>query len=360
MKKIWQEIIKFLNTKPDAKVALAENKRSFQMILIFGLLDCLLMILTEYYLHGRIRLNAAVGAGSFIFVILYSSLRWKEIKENMTWALEVLIFLFIFLVSYVDCSMHPDSAVFITPVIMILLPPMIFDKPWKLLVILGVNCAFALVICRYAAAGDVWEENLTRLISAGFLSAVNSCWTAYSRILSVEMRKSTQVIAEHDHLTGVYNRGGGTFLIRSSVERQESGMFMIVDIDNFKNVNDTYGHQKGDEILRKAAETLRNSFKSSDIVMRMGGDEFIIYAVGMVDYTVCETRLERMSKALHNIWISEKDGSFVTASIGAVINDGSYPTYDSLYETADRYLYQSKEKGKDCFTLLGKSYNRKN
>jgi diguanylate cyclase (GGDEF)-like protein len=90
--------------------------------------------------------------------------------------------------------------------------------------------------------------------------------------------------------------------------------------------------------------------------MRMGGDEFIIYAAGMVDYEVSRRRLEHLNQAIHKVMVSEKDGVYVTVSVGGAINDGSYPTYESLYKVSDQYLYQTKAKGKDGFSLLGASY----
>lgn len=145
-------------------------------------------------------------------------------------------------------------------------------------------------------------------------------------------------------------------MIRNCVDRQESGTFLIIDVDNFKHVNDAYGHQQGDEVLRRLADTLRMSFKGTDVVMRMGGDEFVVYAVGMVDYTVVCRRLEQLVESVHQIMINEKDQEHVTVSIGGVINDGSYPSYDSLFRMADKYLYKIKEKGKDGFLVHNVSY----
>lgn len=233
---------------------------------------------------------------------------------------------------------------------------MIFDKPWKLLAIVlaaGV-CAFAFNLRVYDEATRA--HNMIRIVSVTFVAGVFTSYFSHARSRSVHMRKSTQVVAEHDPLTGIFNRGGGSMMIRGCVERHESGTFLIIDIDDFKLVNDHYGHQKGDEILKSVAKTLQTSFKKTDIVMRMGGDEFIIYATGMVDYAVTCRRLEQLNEAIRTIIISKKDGNNVTVSIGGAINDGSYPDYETLYKAADQYLYQAKAKGKDGYALLGTSY----
>jgi diguanylate cyclase (GGDEF)-like protein len=90
----------------------------------------------------------------------------------------------------------------------------------------------------------------------------------------------------------------------------------------------------------------------------MGGDEFIIYASGMVDYDVSSRRLEHLNQEIHKVMVSVEDDVYVTVSIGGAINDGSYPSYEDLYKAADRYLYQTKAKGKDGYSLLGTSFKK--
>lgn len=116
-------------------------------------------------------------------------------------------------------------------------------------------------------------------------------------------------------------------------------------------INDNYGHARGDEILKAVADVMRRNFRSTDVVMRMGGDEFIIYATGIQDYNVVVAKLRDVREELHKIRLSDHDDKCVTMSMGCVINLGSYPSYDSMYAVSDKLLYKVKKRGKDDFCV---------
>ena len=179
----------------------------------------------------------------------------------------------------------------------------------------------------------------------------------HERITFMETSFTATDRADHDALTGIYNRRGGEHLISNYVANGVTGAFMLVDIDNFKHINDDYGHAAGDETLKAIAVALQKNFRETDVVMRMGGDEFIVYAVGMADIHFVTERLERTKASLHMIHPDMSDeGEYVTASIGCVINLGSYPDYDSLSAAADKLLYLVKEEGKDNYKVSSIEY----
>jgi len=133
------------------------------------------------------------------------------------------------------------------------------------------------------------------------------------------------------------------------------GTFIILDIDDFKHVNDTYGHAMGDEVLSAVSMTLSSSFRSSDIVMRMGGDEFIVYAPGLVNYFFIDGKLTQINARMREITCASGRDN-ITVSMGAVINDGTYPTYEALFNEADTLLYEMKQHGKNGFRLQDRTY----
>jgi diguanylate cyclase (GGDEF)-like protein len=134
------------------------------------------------------------------------------------------------------------------------------------------------------------------------------------------------------------------------------GAFAIIDVDDFKHVNDTYGHAAGDEVLKKVAATLQTSFRESDVVMRMGGDEFVVYAVGMADIRNVEGKLEQLKAQMHKIILDDQGRDYVTTSVGCIINLGSYPDYEAISQEADKLLYSVKIEGKDNFKCSDKEY----
>ena len=96
-------------------------------------------------------------------------------------------------------------------------------------------------------------------------------------------REHLEWLSETDRLTGIMNRGGGEEKIRQIIENGEKGMLAILDADHFKSINDTFGHQVGDQVIIAIANCMKSSFRDADVVMRLGGDEFSLFLSGMTD-----------------------------------------------------------------------------
>ncbi len=150
--------------------------------------------------------------------------------------------------------------------------------------------------------------------------------------------------AEHDAMTDLLNRGSFEKIL-AIYEKGDSPFAMIlVDVDIFKSVNDTYGHATGDEILKKVSSLLKSAFRSVDYVGRIGGDEFAIVMVEMTSdlkYTIQE-KITAVNQELSE----PTDGlPAVSLSVGVAFSDRENPG-ESIFKDADKALYQIKEHGK--------------
>ena len=148
--------------------------------------------------------------------------------------------------------------------------------------------------------------------------------------------------AEHDELTDLYNRG---VFERMREELAPASFTMIlVDVDYFKEVNDTYGHDIGDRILRKVASMLQASFRAEDFVCRIGGDEFVILMVntGKSLRPLVENKMKEVNLKLQN---PDDDLPPTSLSIGVAFGDRENPG-DDIYRDADKALYQVKRGGR--------------
>ena len=96
--------------------------------------------------------------------------------------------------------------------------------------------------------------------------------------------KELKILSETDRMTGLYDRVNGERKVNEFLSDGVGGMFFMLDIDNFKSYNDNYGHQIGDRVIITVAETLHRTFRANDITIRLGGDEFGVYAVGIITY----------------------------------------------------------------------------
>jgi len=151
-----------------------------------------------------------------------------------------------------------------------------------------------------------------------------------------------------DELTGLFRRAAFMREVNFLVLHRMPFSFVMIDVDDFKSVNDTYGHNTGDEVLRHIADTFKNMLRSSDIICRMGGDEFAIALYGVVEEREIREITGRITEALEHSDILPEDGQKIRLSMGVRIyhaGDGD-PSFQELYVEADTALYDAKNQGK--------------
>lgn len=153
-----------------------------------------------------------------------------------------------------------------------------------------------------------------------------------------------------DQLTGIYNRRGGERLINNLLNKCLPFAYIMADIDNFKYVNDVYGHSQGDNLLKYVAALLEKSFKKVDVVFRIGGDEFGIFVDGGPDEEIIKNKMEEIIKEytekVNNICPYSKS----SVSFGCIISDCQLQ-YDEIYKLTDELLYQAKSKNGGTYII---------
>lgn len=156
--------------------------------------------------------------------------------------------------------------------------------------------------------------------------------------------------AEHDALTGIWNRATFEQLKDDLSKSLEPLTLLLIDVDNFKGVNDNYGHETGDHALKKVADMLKEQFRSNDYPIRIGGDEF---AVLMVNATPREKAIIRQKLTFINETLQKGTDALppLSLSVGIAFSAAGYS--DDLYRKADAALYRTKENGKCGFTFHG-------
>lgn len=160
-------------------------------------------------------------------------------------------------------------------------------------------------------------------------------------------------LSETDLMTGVNNRGSGEEKIREAMRQEKQGMFLLIDVDKFKSINDDYGHQAGDQALKLIAESLKSVFRESDIVFRLGGDEFAAFAEGVEKEGVGKRILDRFFKKLEAADIPALNGRKVTVSVGAsFFPKTEADSFEAIYQRADKGTYESKKHEGNCYTFV--------
>ncbi len=165
-------------------------------------------------------------------------------------------------------------------------------------------------------------------------------------------------IAIHDSLTKLYNKATTKELIEKYLSESDSdtgnGFLMIIDLDDFTKINDTWGNLYGDSILESAASIIYTNFTSSDIVGRISGDQFMAFCVGHYSTSEASGIANRLLSRTRN-FIELKDKTSLMLSAGIAFSPQDATDFDSLYRNADMALYQAKQNGKNDFALYHKN-----
>lgn len=170
-----------------------------------------------------------------------------------------------------------------------------------------------------------------------------------------EKRLTQELIdkAERDSLTKLYNKIAARSRIQELLQgRKESEEFamLIIDMDNFKQVNDTRGHMFGDVVLTKITSQLQRLFRSEDIIARIGGDEFLVFVRYVSDMKIIQRRAEMVIETFHKVLTEELD-SPLSCSIGIACCPGDGIGYQELFQACDQALYRAKQQGKDQYAF---------
>lgn len=177
-----------------------------------------------------------------------------------------------------------------------------------------------------------------------------------SRVLE-ETKEHFRHAAFHDSLTGLPNRAMFTELLKAEIEssnRRDPNMFAVLflDLDRFKNINDSLGHTHGDLLLVAFAERLERTLRPVDTLARFGGDEFAILITGMVDATDAVRVAQRIQDELSEPFVLDKNSAFATASIGIALSSSGYDRPEDILRDADIAMYRAKENGKARYELF--------
>jgi|GEM_PF-3776066 len=168
--------------------------------------------------------------------------------------------------------------------------------------------------------------------------------SSYGRSVLAIMEDVTESMdAAKDGLTGAYNRKIGEALIAERLQQDDCGAVLLLDIDDFKHINDTQGHIYGDRVLAGLVQAISGLIRTSDVVYRLGGDEFIIFLTGKM-------KMDTARQVAHKIRLliaAQSQSDDVTCSIGIAVAPNHGNSLPELYKHADIALYQAKENGKN-------------
>lgn len=185
------------------------------------------------------------------------------------------------------------------------------------------------------------------LLSAAFLVGVGVLLLTLHQMNAQDRRRLMRK-AEEDSLTGLLNKESTARSITDWLNDERCKglqVLLMVDLDHFKQINDTYGHATGDQVLKKTAQVLRGVFRETDIVGRVGGDEFMVFLKNVGNPEVVQRLMSTVNSRIRAISMDEIPQETLSCCIGAAFYPRHGKDFTLLYENADRALYEAKRAG---------------
>ncbi len=290
----------------------------------------LLCILSFHYY----RKESISTAGSIILCVIF----------------ETVIFSFVILIDGVSSPTAP--AVFMP--IMCVAIPALFVMPFTLAFFLLCIYELIFITCVLTfKAPLIGQYDIFASVTALGCSVIVINLILFLRVRDFEARMKYKLLSIHDALSNVLNKQASTEAVLQFLNAQDgpaSCALLMMDLDDFKTINDTRGHYMGDQVLKCFGNILLQTFRSTDVIGRFGGDEFLVFLKGICTPELLEEKCRAVQQQLAK-QIQENYGFTAGCSIGAVCLMEQEISFEELFREADTALYQAKRTGKGRFSI---------
>ena len=291
----------------------------------------------------------SVNRWFYLFAFLYSIVAvafffvWK--KDSL--AAQLLIYLsmsILFLFACFIASTNPNGQATSFIVFLVITPMLMIDKPYFMTIELVVASSVFLLWMYGIKTYEIWQYDFINVVTYTLVGIFLNVIANSIRIREFVLTRKIKIQKDTDEMTGLRNKGSLTREINNYFldKTNDKGILFVLDIDRFKMINDTYGHDVGDAVIIQVGRYLGNKFTDNDIVGRFGGDEFIVFIKGVDDLVSASELAGEVVSDLHeNVELPDKD-SKISASIGIAVYKGEENNYSELFKKADIALYKAK------------------
>ncbi|MDD3140531.1 MAG: diguanylate cyclase [Lachnospiraceae bacterium] len=302
-----------------------------------------------YLIYGAFIL---IHVGFMCFISYYS----KKSRYNPHTVIKVCILFLCSVFNFatiLDLFSNPSSPSILLPLILVTFPSLMIILPWKSISIALFFGSIFMFVSHRIKPHDVFLLDRYSILSAWVFMIIFSLMIYGLRLQDCKSKLKLKFLSAIDELTGLSNKATTEYLCRSYFEnkpKETPCVLLIVDLDNFKWVNDTLGHQQGDVVLSKVGHSLRTLFRGGDIVGRIGGDEFVIVMKNTSDRNIIAMKAKQICLQVNAIFADQTTSS-VSCSIGIAISPSAGISYEKLFSYSDKALYEAKKAGKDQFVI---------
>ena len=317
---------------------------------VWRILHCaMIMVFASLYTYSNFRSFEVENSPlymSLLFYSLISAFAFFTLNEKSLLA-QFWIYLSIsllFLFSAKVAEMHPENTATSFIAMLLITPMFMLDRPFFMGIVLTIASAVYLIWMRPIKPDIIWQIDAANVITFAVIGFFLHVISNSIRIKEFTLTRKLNIQKDTDDLTSLKNKGALTREINEYLEDEskDKGIMFILDIDYFKAVNDTYGHDVGDDVIRQLGDYLNRYFTNDEIVGRFGGDEFVLFIKDTNDAETAERIAREVASGVSESIVLPKEEQKVSVSIGIALYQGEEKNYSEIFKKADTALYDVK------------------
>jgi diguanylate cyclase (GGDEF)-like protein len=334
-----------------------KNKANYECMTIFSFIGMILFLII--FMASTIFVNNFCNKGHYIYFLLFLlnfiyylliNFVLKKYSKYNTLFYYILVFSNLMGFAFLDIKYGFNSVASTLWGAYVLYATMILDYPKRFSTI---NTAFAFIFCFFVLRLKPYDIAISDVMNCFLFCVVTNLTQTYvsnEKISRFKLIEDIEHQRDTDFLTNLNNRNKTKSFVNMYVENnnQKINALFVVDLDNFKKANDTYGHDYGDKVLKEVANAMKKVFRRTDCISRIGGDEFVVFCPSLKFSKVAELHAKQLLLKIKNINIDNH--KVVGASIGIAFSNET-DDYHSLFLKADNALYKAKNGGRNCYRI---------
>ena len=321
-------------------------------LLHFLMVAAFSVLFVSSFFSEMMEINRIVYLVALIYSVIATGLFFLVRRDSLI--AQLLIYLSISLLFLFGCFItknKPDYPATTFIVLLLVTPMFMIDKPYFMAIELTAASLVYLIWMHGVKPNDVWKMDLINVISFLFVGIFIHVIANSLRIKEFVLTREINLQKDTDDMTGLKNKGSLTREINAYLTDagKDKGILLVLDIDRFKGINDTYGHDIGDSVIRQMGLFLRDKFTGGEIVGRFGGDEFIVFIkdTDQADQAG-EIAADLIAGTAKNVLLPDGDQT-VSVSVGISVYHGVEKNYSEIFKKADIALYQAKADAEKRF-----------
>lgn len=336
--------------KKDAYVSNFEIWR----ILHFLMAGVFLILFLISIFNNLLKDNSFTYFVAFLYSVVAISAFFYLRKDSII--AQFLIYLSISLLFVIGCliSLKNISVPATTFIVFLLITPMfMIDKPVFMTIELCAASAIFLFWMHAVKDPSIWIIDVVNVCCFTVVGIFLNCIANAVRIREFVLKREISIQKDTDEMTGLRNKGALTREINEFLldRRTDKGIMFMLDIDRFKAINDTYGHDIGDSVIGQLGNCLAAKFTGDEIVGRFGGDEFIVFIKNTDDIDAAKNLAADLIKQASEEIKLPVENEKISISIGIAVYRGEEKSYSEIFKKADLAMYKSKADKKNRFSV---------